>query len=127
MIAWIWFVSTRRSTPLTISVPSSARATCRLCSSSSAKFVRPVFMYPSGLAGRFVTNDSRGPPDGSQSSGPLLCSVHERLLQSVAPRDLLPDRAPPLRDEASPRDGPLARQGHARVQGVRDGTRCGRR
>src|SRR2546426_12801158 len=36
MIACTWFVSTARSTPLTISVPSSS-ATCRFFSSSNAK------------------------------------------------------------------------------------------
>src|SRR3954470_6937672 len=35
MIAWTWLEATERSTPLTISVPSS-RATCRFLSSSNA-------------------------------------------------------------------------------------------
>jgi hypothetical protein len=47
-------VFTARSTPLTISVPSS-RATCRFLSSSKAKFVSPQSMENRGLSARFVT------------------------------------------------------------------------
>src|SRR3954469_22365990 len=55
MIAWTWFVSIARSTPLTISVPSSS-ATCRFLSSSSAM-------------GAQCSGGSR--PSGRRSGGPV--------------------------------------------------------
>src|SRR5205823_7958388 len=59
MTAWTSFVSTARSTPLTISVPSSS-ATCRFLSSSSAK-----------LCNTSTSRGSRagGPPSDTHGSG----------------------------------------------------------
>src|SRR5215204_891407 len=64
MIAWTSFGSTTRSTPLTISVPSSS-ATCRFLISSSAKFVRPSALVEWRKAAEFVTHTlpvGRRPP-----------------------------------------------------------------
>ena len=60
--AWISFEVTRRSTPLTISVPSSASATCRLRSSRCANFVRAFLRLASRFARLLVTQSSRCPP-----------------------------------------------------------------
>src|SRR5215216_5742689 len=61
MIAWISSVLTARSTPLTISVPSSS-ATCRFLSSSNAKLVLSSPVVGSRKRRRFVTHGSDRSP-----------------------------------------------------------------
>src|SRR6266516_6715572 len=118
MTAWTSFVSTARSTPLTISVPSS-RATCRFLSSSSANFVRPRSKEKWRIPRPFVTYDSRPlrpALPGVHGGKTLLCSAHARLDRTLGARDPFGRRPPRLRPEAPSRDGQIARQGHARVQ-----------
>src|SRR5258708_7077471 len=118
-----------RSTPLTIGVPSS-RATCRFFSSSVAKIA-----CSSVLEGKADTGLARplmvpGPPLANLRR-PVLC-VNGKNTETLVrwlyaeyqrPRDHpAPDRRPAaLRREAPPGDRPVARDGNARVQGLRLG------
>src|SRR5919108_1296822 len=113
MTAWISVVSTARSTPLTISVPSSSE-TCRFFSSSSA-------IAPSANQGGFHARR----PDPSYQRRQARREAPKPLLRwayalwnraSRAPH--LPRRRPAaVRRQARSRDRPLGRQGNARVQG----------
>src|ERR671937_2571198 len=62
MIAWISFWSTARSTPLTISVPSSS-ATCRFLISSNA-IREDESRLEKRFPARFVTSSLAGPDEG---------------------------------------------------------------
>src|SRR5215211_2191839 len=64
------------------------------------------------------------PPSGRK---PLLFSIRARSFELVGARDFAPPVAPDLRPEAAARDGPFARQGDPRVQGVDHGDGQGRR
>src|SRR5829696_3181575 len=70
MIAWTSFGSTDRSTPLTISVPSSS-ATCRFLISRSANFVRSAPPMLSRKRAGFVTHGSARLPCGERNGGIL--------------------------------------------------------
>src|SRR6478752_3553084 len=122
MIACTSFVSTSRSTPLTISVPSSS-ATCRFSSFSNATdSASPNGSFPQN-SGAFAPP---GPTETSLARPPLLPPVvgqtrYSRkthgLLPTLAHRPVPPDRASPLRRQAAAGDRQVARARDARVQG----------
>src|ERR671922_1486069 len=113
MTAWISFVSTARSTPLTISVPSSSE-TCRFFSSSSA--IAP-FANQAGFYARRPEPSYQRRQARREAPKPLLRWAYA-LWNRASRAPHLPRRRPAaVRRQARSRDRPLGRQGNARVQG----------
>src|SRR5919108_638240 len=121
MTAWISFVSTARSTPLTISVPSSSE-TCRFFSSSSA--IAP-FANQAGFYARRPEPSYQRRQARREAPKPLLRWAYALWNRASRAPHLPRCRPAAVRRQARSRDRPLGRQGHARVQGRR--LRQGRR
>src|SRR3954452_8256435 len=129
MTACTSFVSTSRSTPLTISVPSSS-ATCRFSSFSNAT---RYASFPRNC-GAFAP---RGPTETSLARPPLLPpdrvetryspKTYGVLPDSLAHRPAPPDRTAALRRQAPAGDRQVAGARDARVQGCDHRRLAGRR
>src|SRR5256714_5543858 len=129
MTACTSFVSTSRSTPLTISVPSSS-ATCRFSNFSSATRYASFPQNSGAFAPPGTTETSLArppllPPDRGETR--YSRRTHGVLPDSLAHCPASLDRAAPLRRQAAAGDRQVARTRDARVQGRRNGQLLGRR
>src|SRR5262249_34851079 len=104
MIACTWSEATARSTPLTISVPSSS-ATCRFLSSSLA-------------IGRIVATGAVATTRCRHATWTLIRFTRDPRDRDSGAHPHSRRRAAGLRAEAPARDGEVARTRHARVQGL---------
>src|SRR5688500_11010258 len=127
MIACTSLVFTLRSTPRTISVPSSV-ATCKFLISSRAKLVTtsPGFSRGPGTSPRDWVQCSDSPP-GDPPYAACYPRPHAWKHRLAGRASHHPRAAARLRPEASSRDGPLAGPRHAGVQGLAERQGRGRR